>query len=127
MSMAKVLLYNFREGPRRKKVKALLFRFGIPSRDVAPEEQGLPIAALLGLAEAETAAETAPAEAAAPFMDEMILMHGLDGRQFHGFLDGMKAAGVRVDLKAVTTGQNLAWTSLRLHEELAEERRALGR
>ena len=123
--MAEVLLYNLREGERRKKVKALLFCFGIPSRDVRPEEQGLPLAALLGMGERADTAAAAPPDS--PFTEEMIVMHGLDGRQFHGFLDGMKAAGVRVGLKAVTTGQNLGWSSLRLHEELAEERRALGR
>ena len=46
--MARVLLYNFRNEARRKKVKALLFRLALPSREVEPEEQGYPLGTLLG-------------------------------------------------------------------------------
>lgn len=208
--MAKVLLFNFREEQRRKKVKAVLFRLGIPSREVAPEEQDRRIGELAGMPEemleaasrsevrteplrhhgglrkgnpeemepvpemnapsedsAETnspsvdseaqliemnpsaegltgaAAETNPLEddfektvadrfpqeesgkAQPPFQEEMIVMLGLNARQFHGFLDGIRAAGVRVPLKAMATEHNIMWTARELHRELAAEHAAM--
>jgi len=166
--MAKVLLFNFQEEQRRKKVKAVLFRLGIPSREVAPEEQNRRIGELAGMpaemletvsrpgghteplkhhggqkkrdpgetgpaAELHSPAENPADQAAdclpqeeigkeqAPFQEEMIVMLGLNARQFHGFLDGIRTAGVRVPLKAMATEHNIAWTARELHRELAAE------
>ncbi|MBQ9210763.1 MAG: DUF3783 domain-containing protein [Clostridia bacterium] len=119
--MAKVLLFNFTDEGRRKKVKAALFRNGIPSQEVPPERQGETIGALLGLAgfaEGEKGEE-------APFQEEMIVMHGLAPRQFNGFLDGLKQNGTRVALKAVVTEHNVNWSAARLYRELAEEHAAM--
>ena len=41
------------------------------------------------------------------------------------FLDGLKAAGVRIPLKAVVTDTNRAWTFAALLEELHAEHRAV--
>ena len=119
--MGRVLLYNFREERRRKAVKALLFRLGVPSREIPPEAQGLSLSELL---EAENPGEgpEIPAEA---FREEMLVMQGLEPRAFHGLLDGLKAAGIRVPLKAVVTEHNLEWSSIRLHAELRAEQEAL--
>ena len=119
--MARVLLCNFTEDTRRKKVKAALFRAALPSLEVPPSGQGKVLGALLGL---EGFSETAE-EGAESFGEEMIVMHGLTPRQFHGFLDGIRAAGIRIPLKAVTTESNLGWSAARLHRELAAEREAL--
>ena len=71
--MARVLLYNFRNEARRKKVKALLFRLALPSREVEPEEQGYPLGTLLG------ASGTAHEEPAAPEnRPEMIRIHPVE-------------------------------------------------
>ena len=88
--MARVLLYNFSDDVRRKKVKALLFRLAVPSREIPPEEQDHPLGYLLGLdgyAAAEKSGEP-------PFSGEMLVMHGLSSRQFQALLDGMRQAGV---------------------------------
>lgn len=119
--MGRVLLYNFQEESRRKAVKAVLFRLCIPVREVPPEAQGLPLKTLLG-PEMPKAGETAPAES---FREEMIVMQGLEPRLFHGFLEGLKAAGIRVPLKAVVTEHNAEWSSLRLHAELRAEHLAM--
>jgi len=131
--MARVLLYNFREDARRKKIKALLFRTGVPIREVQPSEQGCPLGVLTGAVteQTEPSEEISPAEekltvtAKEPFSEEMIVMHGLSRFQFNTLLDGMKREGVRVPLKAVTTESNLGWSSARLYRELKEEHRAL--
>ena len=158
--MARVLLYNFMDEARRKKVKAALFRCALPSREVSPEEQDQPIGVLLGmpgyekellpeellgkpeelLGEAEELLgepEERPQEEqskeipeknsgrSAPFTEEMIVMQDLSPRQFHGFLDGLKAAGIRVPLKAVVTEHNAGWSSGRLCRELKAEHEAM--
>ena len=134
--MARVLLYNFRNEARRKKVKALLFRLALPSREVEPEEQGYPLGTLLGASgtaqeepaapETEQGEPAVPGEAAdEPFTEEMLVMHGLAPRQFHGLVDGLRQQGVIVPLKAVVTPHNIQWTSARLHRELSAEHAAM--
>lgn len=134
--MARVLLYNFRNEARRKKVKVLLFRLALPSREVEPEEQGYPLGTLLGAPgtvyeepaapETEQGEPAVPGEAAdEPFTEEMLVMHGLAPRQFHGLVDGLRQQGVIVPLKAVVTPHNIQWTSARLHRELRLEHAAM--
>ena len=118
--MARVLLYNFTDETRRKKIGAILFQYMIPLREVRPEEQGHPLGYLLGVG------TYGPAEnREEPFANEMIVMHDLTGRQFHGLLDGMKRAGLAVPLKAVVTETNIGWSSERLRRELAAEHEAM--
>jgi len=120
--MALVLLYNFTEETRRRKVKAALFRCALPCREVSPEEQHLPLEALLNGEGASAEAET---EAEMPFPEEMIVMQGLNPRQFQDFLEGLKGRKIIVPLKAVVTEHNLRWTSVRLRNELMAEHQAM--
>ena len=119
--MARVLLYNFTEEERRRKVKAALFRAAVPAREIPAEEQDAPLGFLLGL-EGFSAGEKTSQE---PFREEMIVMHALEPRQFQRFLEGLKSQGIRVPLKAVVTEHNIRWTSRRLREELKAEHEAL--
>ena len=119
--MAKVLLFNFTDEGRRKKMKAALFRMAIPSQEVPLERQGETIGAILGLMgfpEEEKTEEV-------PFQEEMIVMHELAPRQFNGFLDGLKQNGTRVALKAVVTEHNVNWSAAQLYRELVQEHAAL--
>ncbi len=117
--MAKVLLYNFTQAERRMKIKFCLHRLGIGCVDVAPEEQGQPLGLLLGLDGFE------PGTAPAPFTEEMLVMYALSREQFSGLLDALRRSGVPVTLKAVVTETNIAWSSERLHRELAAEHAAM--
>ena len=121
--MAVTLLYNLTGESRRRKVKAVLFRYGIPCREVPPREQGTRIRDLV--APGETGTEGDAPEGSEPFQEEMIVMHGLSPRQFHGLVDGLRAQGVRIPLKAVTTPDNLEWSGARLREELKAEAEAM--
>ena len=119
--MGRVLLYNFTEETRRKKVKAELFRMGLPSEEIPPSAQAHVLGYLLKAEDCTPAPE--PPEN--PFREEMIVMYGLTPRQFHGFLDGLKRQGVRVPLKAVVTEHNIRWSSLQLRDELMKEAEAV--
>ena len=117
--MAKVLLYNFTDPERRRKVRLILRRLGLGCVEVAPEEQGHPLGLLLGLE------GYAPGEAAAPFSGEMLVMHALSREQFGALLEELRRSRVPVALKAVVTDTNIAWSSERLHRELAAEHAAM--
>ena len=121
--MATVLLYNLSDRDKCMKIKLLLYRLGIAGREVAPEEFGLPLGALLALPGFE-AAEALPCEA---FNGEMLVMHALSQVQFSGLLNGLRREGLGVALKAVVTETNAAWDSRRLHRELSAEHAALSR
>ncbi len=117
--MAKVLLYNFTDPERRMRIRLCLHRLGIACTEVVPEEQGHPLGLLLGLD------GYAPGEAAAPFTEEMLVMYALSREQFSGLLESLRRSGVPVALKAVVTETNIAWSSGRLHRELAAEHAAM--
>ena len=118
--MATVLLYNFTDPQRRVKLLLCLRRLGLRALEVAPEEQGRPLGSLLGLP-----GFASGGAAEAPFTGEMLVMHALGPEQFGALLDALRRGGVPVALKAVVTETNLAWSSARLHRELAAEHAAM--
>ena len=86
-------------------IKLCLHRLGLRCRDVAPEEQGQPLGLLLGLE------GFGPGESAAPFSEEMLVMHGLSPARFNALLDALRREGLRVALEEVVTETNVAWSS----------------
>lgn len=121
MSTGKVLLYNLKDPEKRMGVKLCLYRLGIPCRDVPPEDFGHPLGYLL------EQPGFAPAAAEESFEDEMLVLCGLPSALFSALLDALRAARVPVALKAVVTEHNIAWSSARLHRELAAEHAAMSR
>lgn len=117
--MGTVLLYNIRDEKKRLGILLLLHRLGLRPREVAPEEQGQPLGLLLGLA------GYAPGGDGERFPDEMLVMHALSRAQFNALLDGLRRGKTPVALKAVVTEHNVAWSSAKLHRELAAEHEAM--
>ncbi len=117
--MAKAILFNI-TGDKKKKLQFLLMQYGIGAIEGKPEDAGRPLGSLLGKAGASAA--SAPD---APFFDEMLVLDGLDARQFHGLMNGMQMLQAQVVYKAVTTEHNLSWTPGRLLRELAVEHAAM--
>lgn len=117
--MAKVLLFNITD-TKRMKILFLLMQHGITAVEVAEKDYSWSLGSLLGLS-----GYAAAPEAAEPFADEMLVLHGLSAEQFHGLLNGMQALQAPVTYKAVTTEHNLSWTPIRLCRELAAEHAAM--
>ena len=117
--MATVLLYNLRDTDKRMKLKLCLYRLGLKCLDVAPEDFGHPVGYLLGLK------GYGPGKTEESFEDEMLVMHDLSRQQFSALLDKLRQEHVPVALKAVVTETNAAWSSSRLHRELAAEHAAM--
>ena len=88
-------------------------REGIGLRPVSAEETGRTVGEILssvalGYTKAEDAAEC-------------LIFSGFDRQSLAEAVNGLKAAGIRVNLKAAATPSNLGWTLSALTAELAKE------
>ena len=111
-----VLCYNI-QPEKLGRMRVLALRLGIRLRIVAPEEFGLPVGALAGVA--EPPAEVSPVE---PFDDEMIVMAHFRPGMLDAFLNGFRQSRVpSVKLKAMLTETNAAWSAAHLHREIRSE------
>ena len=119
--MAQVLLFNI-GADKRRRIRFLLLKLGLGCREIPPEEHARVLGQLAGK---DGFAAEAPDPAETPFTGEMLVMDGLDSKQFHGLLDGLRRERCPVALKAVVTGQNCRWTAARLFRELSAEHEAM--
>lgn len=94
---------------------------GVRLRTVEEQDLGRTVADLCGLPGAGEGRE--PLSPADP--TPALVLWGLDRKALDAFLDGLKAAGVRIPLKAVVTPTNRDWTFAALLEELHAEHRAV--
>lgn len=114
---ATALAWKVPEGSGLEKVCA---EAGVKLRVVEEEDLGRTVGALCGLPGAGEGAAPAAADPT-----PALVLWGLDRKGLDAFLDGLKAAGVRIPLKAIVTDTNRAWTFAALLEELHAEHRAV--
>lgn len=74
---------------------------------------------------AEEGQETDNGPEALPENAEMLMFRGFSRNEVGMFLNDLKKAGVRIDLKCMETESNKTWTLKKLYEELKEEHEAL--
>lgn len=103
-----------------KQLTQRLKPHGISVRAVSREAYTTPIGVLLGLRKAE---RVLPPLGFA-FAEPMLLMHGLSDSMVDTVLAELRAAGIRIDLKAITTPTNLTWNAMQIYAELRKEREA---
>ena len=120
MNMPVVLLYNLSDAEKAARIRFVLFKLGLPWREVRLEEFSLPVGRLAGL-ELDGEEE----EAAEPFTGEMLVLCDLSRPQFGALLDQLRQARAPVALKAVLTEHNALWSSHRLYRELSAEHEAM--
>ena len=118
--MAKVYLFNL-QGEKRRRVRLLLIRLGIPCLEIQPRDFNRTLGALSGR---EGYAEL-DEESLEPFTDEMLVMDDLSPDRFHALVDGLRQMRAVIPLKAVVTEHNLRWSPARLHRELRAEHEAM--
>lgn len=112
-----VLLYNMQPTDLRR-LTPLLQRNGIVVRTIPKEQYAIPLNVLLGYKAPGKLLPSLGVELAEP----MLVMHGFSSEQVDTVLALLRESSIRVDLKAVTTPTNLAWTSLQVYAELRRER-----
>lgn len=103
-----------------KQLAQRLKPHGISVRAVSQEAYTTPIGVLLGLRKAQ---RVLPPLGFA-FAEPMLLMHGLSDSMVDTVLAELRAANIRIDLKAITTPTNLAWNAMQIYAELRKEREA---
>ena len=125
--MAEPLLLTYNLSPDAFiALHALCGKLGIRYRPVKPAEYALPVGALAGIPVAANA-DSPTGAAEAGFDDGMLVLCHMLSDQLDALLEGLRQSGPRVALKAVLTPSNVAWSSYRLHAELAREHAALRR
>lgn len=116
---AQILMYNFKEDFRTRKIIRYLNKSDISYKYVSVTDYLHPLGYLFGL----------PGFSPSPqfnlggnFSDEMLVMYNFSQEQQTDFLGFFHREGlVPVNLKAVLTPVTQHWSSLKLHEELAKE------
>lgn len=115
-----VLCYAL-SGARFAAVAALCQTQGCTPRQVASQDYGRPIGALLGFPLPSSAG------GGGAVLDEMLVLCGFTPDRLDDFLAAFPAQNVpTVALKAVLTPTNAAWTGAALYAELLRERQAAG-
>lgn len=116
--MPQVFLYNL-DRQKSIKIKNLCRKMNIGTRDIAPEQYGVRLSALLGLSDDLSAQE------GAAFEDEMLYFVDFNGAWLNILLDQLRRQKTPVALKAVMTEANVEMTSFELYRELKAEHAAL--
>lgn len=120
-----VLLYNFTDPDRIRRVKQALLPLGFRLRAVAKEDYGKPLGTLAGVKGMEEL-PSEPTAAGEDFSEEMAVMAGFSSSQIDAFIRALRRTGVgRIDYKAVLTPNNASWDSVRLFREIKREHEAM--
>lgn len=125
-----VLYYTPRQSDKVRKLKCVLVRMGIRIKNVTAEQAGETVGALLGLPgyeirlqkEESQEAEQNEENAEAALDEEILVLHKFSSQRLDELLLNLRKAGVpKIELKAVVTETNAAWTFAHLYEEIKEE------
>lgn len=120
---ATILLINFKDQQKLRKLKMALLPFKIRLKTVEPQDYCQPVGYLAGIKEisrAEIPAALIPQE---QMEKEMLVIAGITGNLFDQILFTLRKAGTPVDYKAVLTEHNRNWNCLQLYKELEKEHR----
>lgn len=126
-----VLYYTPGNSAHVAKLKGVLVRMGIRIKNVSPDQVmetvggllGLPGRGIPGAALPDAASSEATVPGEVPVIpDEMLVMHNFSGSRLDELLLNLRKAGVpKIDLKAIVTESNAAWTFYHLYKEIKEE------
>ena len=123
MVQPQALLFSFLPEERTMRIIRYLSAQGVSVRTVQAAELNETLGYLFSLPGYEKRSSPAFLTQSVP---EMLVMHGFDQARLDAFLRFFREEGVRrVELKAVLTPTNAAWTAAELSRHLAAERDAM--
>lgn len=115
----RVLIYNFTDQERARKLKMVLLPMGVKIRNVKTKEFLKPVGVLAGVKGLEDKDVEYEGEG---FTDEMVVMAGFSSDKVDEFLYLLKKHGVgKINYKAILTDTNQHWNSIVLYEEIKKE------
>ena len=119
MNFETVLLYNFDESEKARKIKMVLLKMKLKIKKVSKEQYLEPSGFLAGNNVIPSSGDIYEGEG---FPEEMLVMKGFTSSRIDLLLKEFRKAGIaKVNLKAIVTEYNQKWTSLELYHELQEE------
>lgn len=113
-----VLIINFQDTEKLRKVKYAMLPLKMRMVQVKKEEYAQTIGYLAGLKEMEENPEKYEGE---ELGQEMMIFAGLRNQRLDELLKAMRKAGVCVPYKAILTETNCTWNVPELYQELARE------
>lgn len=114
-----VLLYNFKDAERARKLKMALMPLGFRIKAVMKEDYLKPLGFLVGVKDMEDNGAVYEGE---EFEDEMMIMAGFTSARVDVLLSALRKKGVgRINYKAVLTETNKNWDSVSLFKEIKRE------
>ena len=127
-----LVLYYSTGDPRMKKqemmMKSVLVRMGVKIRNVAPDQVLESVGYLAGVPgfEKREAVDQAETEELPQITEQMLVMRDFTSRRIDTLLLNLRKAKVpKINLKAIVTEQNAAWSFYHLYEEIGEEHRKM--
>lgn len=114
-----VLLYNFKDSMRNRKITLALMPLGLRLKKVEKENYNQPIGYVAGIKGIEASNEVYKGE---ELEDEMLIMVGMKNAQIDALIMAFRKNGIpKVNYKAVLTDTNQYWDALKLYQELKLE------
>lgn len=114
-----ILLYHFTDEEKENKIKAVLKRMQIKTKDISEEMMSQKVGYLVGMPSFK---ETIGGEAAEPFDQEVMVMQGINNKRMNEILLNFKAEQIeKIALKAIVTPYNMFWTFSRLCKTIQKD------
>lgn len=116
-----ILLINFKDQQKLRKLKMALLPFKIRLKTVEPQDYCQPVGYLAGVKEISQAEIPTALILQEQMEKEMLVIAGITGNLFAQVLFTLRKAGTPVDYKAVLTEHNQSWSCIQLYKELEKE------
>lgn len=118
-----VLLYNFNDAVRGRKISLALMPLGFRLKRVNKEDYSQPIGYIAGIKGVEPVKEVYKGE---ELDGEMLIMAGMTNAQIDNLIMAFRKKGIsKVNCKAVLTQTNQYWNAIDLYKELKLEHESL--
>ncbi|WP_099469426.1 DUF3783 domain-containing protein [Konateibacter massiliensis] len=120
-----VLLYNFNDTERNRKITLALMPLGFRLKKVMKENYNQPIGYIAGVKGIESIEEKYEGE---ELEDEMLIMVGLKSAQIDSLIAAFRKNGIpKVNCKAILTETNQYWNAIELYKELKLEHETMSK
>lgn len=118
-----VLLYHFTDEEKENKIKTVLKRMKIKTKNISEEMLSQKVGYLV---EMPNFKETISEESVEPFDQEVMVMQGIQNKRMNEILSNFKTENIeRIALKAIVTPYNIFWSFSRLCKTIQKDHLAI--
>ncbi|MBP2630183.1 MAG: hypothetical protein H6Q70_811 [Firmicutes bacterium] len=118
-----VLLYHFTDEEKENKIKTVLKRMKIKTKNISEEMLSQKVGYLVGMPSFK---ETTSDEDIEPFDQEVMVMQGIQNKKVNEILSNFKADNIeKIALKAIVTPYNMFWSFSRLCKTIQKDHLAI--